>query len=1250
MRAHEDILSLRWSRLLPVLISMLSVTSVMAQSATGTGADTVKSNIVGPLDFKGTVEELGKTIKGAIVTVYESADGSRDNLKEIKKIVTPGNGSFAIKFEINKLYLITVQKEGYTTKGIDVDTDVRLARSYYTKVPPFEFKVDMVKDVDGLAFKKSVANVFYQIKRNAFDYELDYSKEEMEEEERLLREQEEKRKLAELAAQKKFEMEEAAKLLREQEGASMEEKIKAAITVGNENRPKTIQALTEIFPVNDTLRSQKANAIYDALGKERLKDGKTKADINYRNLFAVAQTLEQEVAEKAEKQQQKQNEELRAAREDAERKKEVAMAVQQQALELEMREKIAAANLKAEEDRRKAEKEKQDNIYYAIFNSGGDRKSAISNIAKTYGKADPYAERKAEAIYAEYENMRLTGTTLAKMDFGKLFAAADFAEQQAVKEEIERADAKERTKTEAYLKKEQEQKEQIQRKAADVILNNLKAAPQDEKSQVDAFVRSFPANDPFRQQKGQAMYDEYVVQQNKVKKTGNVNAPLDFGAMFAAAEVAEKNAKEQESIRNFKEKEAEQIRREELREAARQEKMALGEQAAKQAREVHVAKMNEAKNKREREIGQALEAGGGDRDRTVNAIMQTFPKGTENAELKAEAMFDAYVQESARMKVTGGAGAKLDYSALFKAAEQAELLALERQYQEKQAVEQEQLLAYEEKRVEVTKQVLQEKAQEATQELARAEAKYEETSKKVDEERSQRILAEQKIKEEAERELAMEQAKRMAEEKEKEAQVLAKLEAERKARLSTEQAEQERIAAAKLAEQQKAEAAAKAAAEQERQLALAAEKKAEEERQKEEARIRAAEAAAKAEAAKLAAMEEAERVKEEQRLLAEAEKARVAAEKAAAEAARQEEERRRQEELAAAEEAKRIEEQRKRDRDAEIAGILASAKQASQKGDHQSAAAAYRELLALDSGNSEAKAGLKASEDAIAAIAKAEAERKALDEQYARLIAEGDAEMDKGNLKAARNSFNKARELKPQDLAAQQRLADADTREKEIAAAEEQRAQTERQYIMLMQEGSRAMGASNLALAKTRFTEASALKPDEQEPKAKLNQIAEAEKELALQAEQKKQREEEAKRKFEEQQKKQKEEELARLDAMSKADAEKASKESADLSSEEKRAKEFDRIKENVEKLNLNAEDQRKAFLSELAKLYPAGVTEETVEAKNYRILRHVINENDVVTVYEQRTWDWGGVFWFKNGDINITESLYKLELSRVEK
>ncbi len=1429
-----------------VLLLVMSPSVTFSQTATKAGADTLKSNIAGPLEFKGTVEELTKAIKGAIVTVYEDADGTREQMKEIKKIVTPGNGEFELKFEINKFYLITVEKEGYTTKGIDVDTDVRLARPQFTKVPTFEFRVDMVKDKDGLAFKKSVANVFYQIKRNAFDYELDYTKEEMEEEERLIREQEEKQRIAEQAAQKKFEMEEAAKTLRESETASMEQKIQAAVTLGAEDRAKTVSALTEIFPLNDTLRYKKAEAIYTQLQADRKTSAKTAAAINYKSLFAVAQALETTVVKEAEKDQAKKNEELRALRLEAERQKEVAMMVQQQALELEMREKIAAANLTEEQNRAKEEKERNDKVYFAIFNSNGDAKSATSNIAKTFPKGDKYAEQKAEAIYAEYEKMRLSGVALAKMDFKQLFTAADFAEQKAVQEEIAAGDTKDRAKTEAYLKKEQEVKAEQEKKTADGILQALKTAGTDNSAQLAAFVESFPKTDPFRTQKGQAMFEEYVEQKKTLNKSGSAAVPLDFSAMFAAASSAERQAQEEAKLAKVKEKETEQAKLERLREEARQEKIKLGEQAAKQAEQLQLAKMGDAKSKREKDVGLALETGGGDREKTVQALLKTFPKGTELPELKANAMYDAYVQESEKIRKTGSATAKLDFSVLFQAADQAELMALQREHEEKVAKNDAEVIAYEAARIEKAKTVSQEIAQEAKQELAFAEKKYEKTSQKVEAERNERISEQMLAAEQAEKQQAMLVAQREAAEKEKEAQVLARMEADRKARQSKEEAEREALAAAKLAEQRKAEAAAKAdaerqfaQAEKERQLALAAQRKAEEERKKEEDRRRAAEELAKAEADRLAAKAASDRekeearlkaaaeaektqaeqlaakaaedrrkeearikaeeqaaklqsdqliaqaeqakAKEEQRKAAEAEKARLASEQAAAAAAakdaaekkrqeelaaaaaakeaaekkrqeelaaaaaeaaekkrqeelaaaaaakdaaekkrqeelaaaaaaakeaaerkrqeelaaaaekaatekrlqeeqaaalaaakaeaekkRQEElaaaaaakeaaEKKRQEELAVAAEAKRKEDEairlaaeQKRKRDQEIASLLADGKKQSDARKFDVSAEAYRAVLKLDPTNKEAEAGLAAAENALKAIAKAEAEKRALDEKYDGLLNAGERELAAGKLVDARRLFSEAASLKPTDQKAKDGIAEVKKREDQIAKEQAELAQMERQYLLLTQEGAKALTANNLTVAKQKYQEASKLKPQEKEPKDKLDQIASAEQELAMQAEEKRKREEDAKRKFEEQQRAS---ELARTEAIKQADAARQ-KDAATASvvSEKQRIEEFDRIKANVEKMNLNAEEQRKAFLSELSKIYPKGVTEEVVEAKNYRILRHVINQDGIVTVYEQRNWDWGGVFWFKNGDINITESLYKLELSKMGK
>ena len=68
--------------------------------------------------------------EGAYVTLYETPDGSHDNLTEAK--TSTRSGMFEFKLEINKFYVLSVEKAGYTTKKVDFDTDVSLARSTYS--------------------------------------------------------------------------------------------------------------------------------------------------------------------------------------------------------------------------------------------------------------------------------------------------------------------------------------------------------------------------------------------------------------------------------------------------------------------------------------------------------------------------------------------------------------------------------------------------------------------------------------------------------------------------------------------------------------------------------------------------------------------------------------------------------------------------------------------------------------------------------------------------------------------------------------------------------------------------------------------------------------------------------------------------------------------------------------------------------------------------------------------------------------
>jgi len=1427
-----------------------------SQKASASQKDTLmeRSNIKGPLEFNGFVEELTKKLKGAVVTLYESPDGSKDNLTEVLKTVTGGNGQFEFKLEVNKFYMLAVEKQGYTTKKIDFDTDVSKARSEFTSVPKFSFRVDMVQDLDGLAFAGSVASVFYQIKRNVFDYQLDYSKEEMEEEERLLREQEEKRRLAELAAQKKFDIEEAARVLRENENASAQEIIKAAVTVGDGNKDKTVAGFLKVFSDADSLRDRKAVAMYDKLLEERKTSEATGGKIDFQAIFNVAQKLEEGVLKQAQEQRSQSVEVLRKEKEEAARKMNEAMAIQQQSLEIASKERLAAA-AKDEELRKAAEeKETRDKVYYAIFGSNGDGNLAVQNLIKTYAKNDPYKEQKAKAIYAEYEKLRVGGTTLSQINFSQLFAAADTAEQDAIQKDIEADNSKQQSKLNAFMDRVEEKKREEQTEIVQKIEEGLKTASSDRISQVAVFKEALPKNDPYKDQKAAVMYDEYVQQKKKavnlqselertpdnkdaqiavIKKSLSADTPnkdavaekmyddfvkqkqklggtgvvnIDFSSLFQVADAAEAKIKQEAKEQLVKEKQQAQDQLEAQRELIRKEKAELAEKTATMVEQSHKAKMADTKNKKEKQLADALE-GNGDRDAVIASIMKILDQ-TGDKELdqeRAAAVYDAYLVESQKIKQSGNTGSTLDFAVLFQAADKAELARLERQYEQKQADENERLAEYTERRIEQATEIAKAQQKSAEKQVEQAEIAYEETLLKVEAQRQERLAEQKKKEEELAKSKEMEQTRRIALENEIKDAELAKMEADRKQRLEAEKKEQDALlkvelaarrkqeeeakkeADLKLAEMEKARLAAEESArlaeaarmkEEEKRLAieeksrreaegalakeaeearrleaqrlkdeekrladqqkakeaaeLAAKKEVERKKQEEAQRLAAEEkalkdaelAAAKSaeekrlaeekrvadelkakEAAELAAQKEAERKKQEeaQRIAAEA-KARQEAELAAtksAEEKRKADEKRIADELKAKEadelaaqkeaerkkqeEAQRVAAEEKARQDAELAAAKAAeeerkaevkrqAELAKQKAeqdekqrlanyeslvvkgdgafstkDYQLAIRNYKDAKQLYPENKDLAKKLSDTEIQLDRIAKEEADKLALDTQYNTLMKDGESAVSSEDYKGAIAKFEQALALKPNEQGPKQKIKDANRALEQIAQAEKEKQANERKFVLLMQQGNTALASNDLSSARKNYEDAAVLKPSDAEPKSKLAEVASRERELATAELEKKKKEEEAKKKFEEQQKLEEERKAkelqARIDAIDQAQSGTA----ASKSSEESRIEKYEKLKETIEQLDLAAEEQRRAFLSELAKIYPEGMTKEQVDGKNFVLLRHVINSNNIVTIYEKKTWDWGGVFYFKDSDIAITEAIYKLEIGKYQ-
>lgn len=1381
---------LRISVSLSLTLGMFLPSAALAQMEYEVNVDSLmdRSNIKGPLDFKGHVKELSKKLKGAIVVLYQSEDGSHDNLTEILRTVTPGNGEFTFKAEINKFYVLSVEKGGYSTKMVDIDTDVRMAREQYSNVPLFEFEIDMVPD-DGLPFSGSVASVFYQIKSNKFDYLLDYSKEEMEDEERELRERREKERLAQLAYEKKKELEEAAKLLLEKENATATQLIEAAILVGEENEAKTKKGFREVFSEVDTLREKKVDAMYAQLLEERKQTNATGGKINFQAIFNAAKAVEEVVEKEAEQERQAQVAVLKAEKEEALRKQQEAMEIAQKSIEVQESERLATAIAEEEARKKQEELEKRDKVYYAIFGVE-NQETAIQNLIKTYPKGDQYAEQKAKAIYEEYEKERLKGTAFSSMDFNKLFQAAAIAEQKAIQEDIQKDNAKQQSELDAFMQKVEEKKREEEQQTEERILKGLVDASADRASQIAAFKEGLPKNESFKDEKAAAMYEQYVKQKaalpeiekalksvpderqaqitaiynalpedapdrqgtaeriqeeyvkSKQAQGGTGSVKMDFGSLFKAAELAEEKAKETEKVRNAQEKQKAQDQLEARREQLRQEKRELAVEAESKVQDVHRASLADAKNKKERQLAEAIESGGGDRDKSVSAIQRVLPV-TDDKELdrdRAEAVYDSYLEQSEEIRQSGSLGTKVDFSKMFAAADQAELKRLERQFEQKQLAEQEKLAKYEEERTEKAIEIAKAEQKQAEKEAEQAAIAYEETLHKVEVQRQERLAEEKRQEEELEKKIAMEQAKREALEQGIAAADLERIEKERQKRLEDEKKEADRLAAAEeerkrkeqelaereareqlaLLEKQRKEAEAaeqKRLAELEKQQLteqLAAEKAAEEAKKAEERRLaeqekqrqadelaaaKAAEEAKKAEEKRLAdlekqrqadelaavkaaqdakkaeekrqrelederkrlALEEARRVEqaridEEKRIEAE-EKARVAAELAAAKAA---------EDARIAEEKRKEELAKQQAADAEAARkanydqLMSKADAAMAKQDFRNAWKNYQDALALYPSDKIASKKFEEANVEVKRLDQEEADQLALDQRYNTLMSEAEADLKEAKYDAAKAKFEKASELKPNEQGPKQEVRNINRKLDELAAAEEQKKQLERKYVLLIQEGSKALSAGKLEEARSKYEEAAGLKPGESEPTAKLEEVKAREEEVVAAKLEEEKKKEQARLAFEQKQKEDADrkaaeqarieaENAARLAALTKVDEAKQQQQKTAAQLDEERKVKYEQLQEALKEMDLNADEARQAFLSELAKIYPSGLTKETVEGKNFVLLRHVINDNNVVTIYEKKTWDWGGVFYFKNSDIAITPALYQLEIGKYQ-
>lgn len=84
-------------------------------------------------------------------------------------------------------------------------------------------------------------------------------------------------------------------------------------------------------------------------------------------------------------------------------------------------------------------------------------------------------------------------------------------------------------------------------------------------------------------------------------------------------------------------------------------------------------------------------------------------------------------------------------------------------------------------------------------------------------------------------------------------------------------------------------------------------------------------------------------------------------------------------------------------------------------------------------------------------------------------------------------------------------------------------------------------------------------------------------------------------------------------------------------------------ISANIVRRDTGEFKTKEEFLQALAKLYPAGMTEETYFEGNVKITRRIVIDGNTGAEYKQTEHPWGGRFWFKNGT-PVNELLWNTE------
>ncbi len=207
-------------------------------------------------------------------------------------------------------------------------------------------------------------------------------------------------------------------------------------------------------------------------------------------------------------------------------------------------------------------------------------------------------------------------------------------------------------------------------------------------------------------------------------------------------------------------------------------------------------------------------------------------------------------------------------------------------------------------------------------------------------------------------------------------------------------------------------------------------------------------------------------------------------------------------------------------------------------------------------------------------------------------------------LAEAQTAYQEALKLKPDESYPKSKLTEISNLIVQKQKKQEELKEKESQYNISITNADNAFKNKDYPTAITYYQTALKYKPNEEYPKQKIN---ECQKLLKL-------KNEEEQKKLAEEKQRQIEEQQQNL--------------------------------KQLESINFNNKEEVQKYLSELARTYPEGVTEENYEDKSKKIKRIIVNYNGVANEYREVIHNWGGVFYFKNGQ-SITKTIFLTETQK---